>query len=284
MTARTIGAVTTRAHTQRAEHPNAAAFFDLDKTVIAKSSTLAFSRPLYKAGFLNRRALIKAGIAQVVYMMVGADHDQLERVRDQMMELTKGWDAAQIRGLVRETVDEVVAPLVFAEALAIMDEHRRNGLRVVIISASPEEVVMPLARYLGVDHVIATRSSIDATGRYTGELEFYAYGPGKAEAIRDLADKWNLDLDACFAYSDSATDLPMMEVVGHPVVVNPDKELREAAEERGWPIEEFERPVTLRTRLATLPKPVPVISGAAVAGALAGAITLWALKYRRRAA
>jgi len=277
--------VTTRGPIQDGDaKATAAAFFDLDKTVIAKSSTLAFSRPLYKAGFLNRRALVKAGIAQVVYMMVGADHDQLERVRDQMMELTKGWEAAQIRTLVRETVDEVVAPLVFAEALAIMDDHRRNGLRVVIISASPEEVVMPLARYLGVDHVIATRSTIDAEGRYTGDMDFYAYGPGKADAINDLADKWDLDLSACYAYSDSATDIPMMEVVGHPVAVNPDKELREIAEEKGWPIEDFERPVTLRTRLATLPKPVPIISGAAVAGAVAGAITLWALKARKKVA
>lgn len=259
----------------------AAAFFDLDKTVIAKSSTLAFSRPLYKAGFLNRRALIKAGIAQAVYMMVGADHDQLERVRDQMMELTRGWNAAEIRQLVRETVDEVVSPLVYAEALAIMDEHKRAGRRVVLISASPEEVVLPLARYLGVDHVIATRSKVDDHGRYTGELDFYAYGPGKAEAIRDLAESWDLDLGASYAYSDSATDLPMMEVVGHPVAVNPDKELKEVAEERDWPIMYFERPVTIRTRLATLPKPVPIISGAAVATALAGALTLWALRARK---
>lgn len=267
--------------TERAS--NAAAFFDLDKTVIAKSSTLAFSRPLYKAGFLNRSALIKAGIAQAVYMMVGADHDQLERVRDQMMELTKGWDSDEIRDLVRETVDEVVSPLVFAEALAIMDEHRRAGRRVVIISASPEEVVRPLARYLGVDHVIATRSKIDAEGRYTGDLDFYAYGPGKAEAIEDLARRWNLDLDDCYAYSDSATDIPMMEVVGHPVAVNPDKDLKELAEARDWPMMDFERPVTIRTRLATLPKPVPIISGAAVAGAFAGAVALWALKAKREA-
>jgi len=259
----------------------AAAFFDLDKTVIAKSSTLAFGRPLYKAGFLNRTALIKAGIAQAVYMMVGADHDQLERVRNQLMELTRGWSSAEIRELVRETVDEVVSPLVFAEALAIMDEHRRAGRRVVIISASPEEVVRPLARYLGVDHVIATRSKIDEYGKYTGELDFYAYGPGKADAIRELAKRWNLDLGACYAYSDSATDLPMMEVVGHPIAVNPDKELKEVADARDWPIMDFERPVTIRTRLATLPKPVPIISGAAVAGALAGVLTLWLLRERR---
>ena len=260
----------------------AAAFFDLDKTVIAKSSTLAFSRPLYNAGLLNKRTLIKAGIAQAVYRMVGADHDQLEKVRAQLMRLTTGWDAGQIRQLVRETVDEVVAPLVFAEALAIMDEHRREGRRVVIISASPDEVVKPLARYLGVDHVIATRSKVDPDGRYTGEIEFYAYGPGKAEAIHDLAIEWNLDLGQCYAYSDSATDIPMMEAVGHPVAVNPDKELRDAAEANEWPIMEFDRPVTLRTRLAILPKPVPIISGAAIATAVGGAIALWVLKTRKR--
>ena len=270
-----------RDHSSGGRTALAAAFFDLDKTVIAKSSTLAFSRPLYKAGFLNRTALIKAGIAQAVYMMVGADHDQLERVRNQLMELTRGWSSAEIRELVRETVDEVVSPLVFAEALAMMDEHRRAGRRVVIISASPEEVVRPLARYLGVDHVIATRSKIDATGKYTGELDFYAYGPGKADAIRELAERWELDLSACYAYSDSATDLPMMEVVGHPVAVNPDKELKEVADERDWPIMDFERPVTIRTRLATLPKPVPIISGAAVAGAAAGVATLWLLRGRK---
>ena len=215
-------------------------------------------------------------------MMVGADHDKLEKVRGQLMNLTEGWDAGEIRQLVRETVDEIVAPLVFAEALAIMDDHRREGRRVVIISASPDEVVKPLARYLGVDHVIATRSKVDPDGRYTGELDFYAYGPGKAEAIEELAREWKLDLSACYAYSDSATDLPMMEMVGNPVAVNPDKELREVAEENNWPIMEFERPVTLRTRLATLPKPVPIISGAAFATAAAGAVALWVLRTRKR--
>lgn len=272
----------TTANGSEGDQRRAAAFFDLDKTVIAKSSTLAFSRPFYRAGLLNKRTLLKAGVAQAVYMMVGADHDQLEKVRGQLMHLTRGWDAGQIRQLVRETVDEVVAPLVFAEALAIIDEHRREGRRVVIISASPDEVVKPLARYLGADHVIATRSQVDEQGRYTGEIDFYAYGPGKAQAIADLAAEWNLDLSLCYAYSDSFTDLPMMEAVGHPVAVNPDKELREAAEERGWPIMQFERPVTLRTRLATLPKPVPIISGAALATATAGAITLWVLRMRRR--
>ena len=262
-----------------AEQP-AAAFFDLDKTIIAKSSTLAFGRPLYKAGFLNRRALLKAGIAQIVYVMVGADHDQMEKVRGQLLALTKGWDRVQVQELVRETVDEIVAPLVYAEALAIIDEHHRAGRTVVIISSSPEEVVRPLAVYLGVDDVIATRSKSGPDGRYTGELDFYAYGPGKAEAIQELAQRDGIDLSASYAYSDSATDLPMLEAVGHPVVVNPDKELADIAEARDWQVMDFERPVTLRTRLATLPKPVPVISGAAVAGALGSAAIWWAVRSR----
>lgn len=262
---------------------NAAAFFDLDKTIIAKSSTLAFARPLSKAGFLNRRALMKAGIAQAYYSMFGADHDQLERVRDELGEMTKGWDKAELEHLVKETVDEVVSPLVFAEALAIIDEHKRAGRKVVVISSSPTEIVSPFGAYLAVDEVIGTRPATDDKGKYTGDLEFYAYAEGKAQAMRELAAAESLDLSTSYAYSDSMTDLPMLEAVGHPVAVNPDKELREIAEARDWQIMEFERPVTLRTRLATVPKPVPVVSGAAVAGGLAAALTVWVLRGRRRA-
>lgn len=259
----------------------AAAFFDLDKTIIAKSSTLAFARPLSRAGFLNKRALLKAGIAQIYYQMFGADHDQLEKIREEMTQLTKGWDKSQISQLVEETVDEVVSPLVFAEALAIIDEHHRAGREVVVISSSPIEVVEPLGKYLGIDRMIGTRSALDDDGRYTGELEFYAYGPGKAQAMQELAQSEGIDLSASYAYSDSVTDAPMLEIVGHPVAVNPDRELRELAEANDWQIMEFKRPVTIRTRLATVPRPVPVISGAAVAGGLAAAATVWAIRSRR---
>lgn len=260
----------------------AAAFFDLDKTIIAKSSTLAFARPLSRAGFLSKRALLKAAIGQAYYTMFGADHDQLERVRHELAHLIRGWDKVEIEQLVEETVDEVVAPLVFAEALAIIDEHHRAGRRVVVISSSPVEVVAPLGKYLGVDEVIGTRPEIDSQGKYTGRLEFYAYGPGKAVAIKEMAERDGLSLEDCYAYSDSATDLPMLEVVGHPVAVNPDKELRELAEARDWLVVEFRRPVTIRTRLATVPKPVPVISGAALAGVVLVVVTVWVLRVRRR--
>ena len=213
--------------------------------------------------------------------MFGADHDQLERIREEMSELTKGWDREQISQLVAETVDEVVSPLVYAEALAIIDEHHRAGREVVVISSSPVEVVEPLGKYLGIDRMIGTRSALDSEGRYTGELEFYAYGPGKATAMEELAEAEGIDLSASYAYSDSLTDAPMLHIVGHPVAVNPDKELRELAIEQDWQIMEFRRPVTIRTRLATVPKPVPVISGAAVAGGLAAAAAVWALRSKK---
>ncbi|MGA7271716.1 MAG: HAD-IB family hydrolase [Acidimicrobiia bacterium] len=260
-----------------------AAFFDLDKTIIAKSSTLAFSKPLFRAGFLSRSNLLKAGIAQAYYQMFGADHDQLERVREELGEMTKGWNQDEVVELVEETVEEVVSPLVYAEALAIIDEHRRAGRRVVVVSSSPVEIVVPLCRYLGLEeYVIGTRPQVDSQGRYTGDIDFYAYGPGKAEAIRAMAAAQDISLPDSFAYSDSITDLPMLETVGHPVAVNPDRELRALADERDWQILEFEREVTVRTRLATIPRPVPVISGAAVAGGLAAALTVWALKRSRR--
>ena len=274
-----MDAVTSTARFKR----RAAAFFDLDKTVIARSSTLAFVRPLRKAGLLSHRTVLKAAVAQVIYRTVGADQVQLDRVRDQLVGLSKGWKADRVRRLVQETVDEVISPLVYSEALALMEEHRREGREIVIVSIAPEEVVRPLAGYLGVDHVIASRSAVDEEGRYTGRLAFYATGDAKAEAIRQLALRWDLDLERCFAYSDSAADLPMLEAVGQPFAVNPDRTLREAATERDWPVIEFDSPVTLRTRLQTLPKPgAPLLSGTALATAIVGGVALWALKARQR--
>ena len=124
----------------------------------------------------------------------------------------------------------------------------------MIISSSPVEVVEPLAEFLGADEAIGTRAEVDADGNYTGELEFYSYGEYKAEAIRELAALENIDLDASYAYSDSVTDLPMLELVGHPVAVNPDKDLVREAKEREWEIRVFARPVRLRDRVPVPPK------------------------------
>ncbi|MCZ6567879.1 MAG: HAD-IB family hydrolase [Actinobacteria bacterium] len=253
-----------------------AAFFDLDKTIIAKSSTLAFTKPMFRAGLLSGSMLAKAGIAQVYYQAFGADHEQLERIKEELSSLTEGWDHVEVEALVEETVNEVVAPLVYAEALAIIDDHRREGRKVVVVSASPEEIVRPLCRYLGIEDVIATKSELDEEGRYTGRIERYAYGPVKAQAIAEMAAAEDIDLDASYAYSDSVTDLPMLDIVGHPVAVNPDTELAAVAEERGWEVRNFESAITMRDKLSS--KAVP---GAAVVTGIAAVLAYWALKGRK---
>jgi HAD superfamily hydrolase (TIGR01490 family) len=257
----------------------AAAFFDLDKTIIAKSSVLAFGRPLYRGGLLSRGAIVRSAYGQVVFMLVGADEQKMEKLRVAMLQMIKGWNRDEVAEIVRETLDEIVTPIVFGEALELIEEHQLAGRHVVIVSSAPEEVVRPLGEFLGVDDVIATRPEVDGRGNYTGELAFYGYGPYKAEAIRAMALREGFDLAASYAYSDSVTDEPMLRAVGNPVAVNPDRDLARLARDEDWPILRFKRPVRLRDRL-------PDHSGAAVAvGAAAvavgtGAWIWWRARHR----
>ena len=169
-----------------ASRARTAAFFDLDKTIIAKSSTLAFSKPFFDQGLLNRRAVLKSSYAQFIFLLSGADHDQMERIRAHMANMCTGWDVAQVKSIVNETLHEIVTPLVFAEAADLIAAHKLFGRDVVVVSASGEEIVAPIARALGATHAMATRMVVE-DGKYTGDVEFYCYGEGKVEAIRELA-------------------------------------------------------------------------------------------------
>ena len=252
-----------------------AAFFDLDKTIISRSSSLALSRPMYRAGMVTRGQLLRGAYAQLVYALVGADEKKMERLKEGMLALTKGWERAEVERLVRDVIVDVIDPYVYQEALDLIAQHRQHGRLVFIVSSSPEEVVRPLARHFWSSGAIATRARIE-DGRYTGELEFYCAGEGKAQAIRDLASRAGIDLSGSYAYSDSISDLPMLEAVGHPVAVNPDRDLRKVAEERGWEILDFRRPVRLRTRIAqTAAQPRTQITAGVVAAAAAAGILTW---------
>lgn len=260
-----------------------AAFFDLDKTVIARASMVAFGGHLRRAGLLSRWLVLRALWGQLVYMYLGADEERMARMRESVLRLTKGWEQERVSQIVREALDEVVEPIVYAEALQLIREHQAAGRKVFIVSASPEEVVAPLAGYLGVDEAIATRARIDDDGRYTGEVEFYSYGPHKAEAMVRQAEAEGIDLSRSFAYTDSATDLPMLDVVGNPVAVNPDRELAKVARQRGWEIRTFTKPVRLRDRVP-VPPPGPVAAGGVLAAAAAAvAAWLWLRRRPRRA-
>jgi HAD superfamily hydrolase (TIGR01490 family) len=260
-----------------------AAFFDLDKTVIAKASMVAFGRPLYRAGMISRWLVVRALWGQLLFQTFGADEERMRKVRESALRVTRGWEQAKINAIVRDTLIDVIEPIVYDEALDLIRYHQTHGRRVFIISASPEEIVAPLARYLEVDEAIATRAMLDDEGRYTGDVEFYAYGPYKAEAIAEIAELEGIDLDASYAYSDSATDVPMLEMVGHPVAVNPDRELARVARQRDWEIRHFEHGVPLRERVALPPpgKALAVGGAALTTAAIAGA--LWWLVSRRTA-
>src|SRR5690625_287665 len=263
------------------KHPTRrpAAFFDLDKTVIAASSSTVFSRQFYSRGLINKRDVVRSAYTQFVYLLGGADHDQTERMRQYLSSLVTGWPVEQVREIVGEALHENIDPVVYAEAVELIRSHQAAGIDVIIVSASGSEVVEPIARLLGVDQVIATRL-VEEAGKYTGQIEYYAYGPEKAHAVEKLAAEHNYDLGASWAYSDSITDVPLLEAVGHPYAVNPDRALRRIAIERDWPVLTFRRPVRLRDRIAD--SGPQVTTGVVVTCAILGVIVWFALRNRRR--
>jgi HAD superfamily hydrolase (TIGR01490 family) len=262
--------------------PRSAAFFDLDKTIIARSSTLAFSRPFYAGGLINRRTVLRSAYAQFVYLLGGADHDMMEKMREYLSAMCTGWDVQTVREIVADTLHHIVEPMIYDEAVALIEEHHAAGRDVVIVSSSGAEVVEPIGAMLGADKVIATRMVV-ADGKYTGEISVYAYGPHKATAITELAAAEGYDLKASYGYSDSVTDEPMLAAVGHPFAVNPDKALRRIAIARDWPVLDFSKPVALeeRKRLAEVRRPAVAASLLGLAVAAAG-VLLYAARRRSK--
>ncbi len=259
-----------------------AAFFDLDKTVIAKSSALAFGRPFYREHLINRRDVIKSAYAQLMFKLGGADDAQIARIRDHLATLCKGWSVEQVEQIVNETLAELISPYIYAEAAALIEEHRAAGRAVVLVSASGEEMVRPIGQQLGIDDILATRMVVK-DGRYTGDVGFYNAGPNKVEGVRDLAAQRGWDLADCYAYSDSVSDVPLLESVGRPTAVNADRGLRRIAVERGWPMLEFRHPIPLGQRLRDRPA-VPVAAAAlGVSVGVAIGIVLYG-RHRKRVA
>lgn len=210
---------------------------------------VAYGPALRRAGYLTAPTALRAAWGQLLFRFFGADEATMDRARRTALRLAAGWEQEGLSRLARDHLAEVIEPIVYDEALDLFAHHRSEGRVLVLVSASPVEIVAPLAEYLGVDEFVATTPEIDARGRYTGEVEFYAQGPAKAEAVQQLAKELLLDLNGSWAYSDSVTDLPLLETVGHPVAINPDRELRRTAEARGWPVREFQNPVPLGERV-----------------------------------
>jgi len=262
----------------------AAAFFDLDKTVIATSAASAFARPFLSGGLLTRRAAVRSAAAQLAFLLGSATEGRTERVRAQLSAMVTGWDVERVSSIVAASLQDAIGPVVYAEALDLVAEHHAAGHDVVVVSASSAELVQPIAELIGADEVIASRMGV-ADGRYTGEIAFYAYGPAKASAMRDLAQRRGYDLAASSAYTDSATDAPMLRAVGHGYVVNPDRALRRLAEHEGWTPLVFRRHVAVstgrgRATLRRLTGPAArdrVVLGLAAGLVTAAALAAWAV-------
>nr|WP_237745194.1 HAD-IB family hydrolase [Kribbella catacumbae] len=266
------------------ETTRSAAFFDLDKTIIARSSTLAFSRPFYAGGLINRRTVLRSAYAQFMYLLGGADHDQMERMREYLSAMCTGWDVETVRAIVADTLHHIVEPMIYAEAVTLIEQHRAAGRDVVIVSSSGAEVVEPIGAMVGADKVIATRMVV-ADGKYTGEISEYAYGPHKATAIVALAAAEGYDLQESYGYSDSITDEPMLAAVGHPFAVNPDKALRRLAISRDWPVLDFSKPVALAERARFTEVRRPAVAATVVGAGLAAAgVLLYAARRRAKPA
>ena len=197
--------------------------------------------------------MLRSAYAQFVYLVGGADHDQMEKIRAFMSQLVEGWDVETVKEIVAETLHHVVDPIVYDEAVSLMEEHHRAGRDVVVVSASGTEVVEPIGEMLNADDVIASRLEI-VDGKYTGEIEYYAYAEEKARAIEAMAAERGYDLERCFAYSDSITDATCWR---SSVIRTPSTPIgaAQARGAKGWPVLQFTRPVTLRSRLPPASRP-----------------------------
>jgi HAD superfamily hydrolase (TIGR01490 family) len=251
-----------------------AAFFDLDRTLMEGSSAFQFGRAAYKAGLLGRRQLIADGWANLRFRLRGATDDDTHALRDRVSASLSG---IRVRDLERLGADVLagVLPRIYPQVLAVAHEHQDAGRSVYIVTAASQELAGMLARVLAFDGAIGSQFSEAIDGVFTGKpAGLFIYGAGKASAIEQLAARHGFDLAASFAYSDSASDLPMLRVVGHPVAVNPDSRLAQVARDEGWDVLRFER---LGRRL----KAAVALGAAAITGGI-GSAALFARRGRRR--
>ena len=219
----------------------AAAFFDLDKTLMAGSSGMQFARVATRQGIVSRRLLASWGVEHMRYRLRGTTDERTAEVLRVARELISGVPAKTIDRMGPEVMAEIL-PRVFPQMLDEVYAHQDAGRATFIVSAAGNGVVESLAQVLGMDGGIGTRYEVDAEGNFTGRLDGpFVYGKGKVEAMRAFAAEHEIDLAASYAYSDSVSDLPMLRAVGNPVVVNPDPPLAELAREEGWQTMRFER-------------------------------------------
>jgi HAD superfamily hydrolase (TIGR01490 family) len=245
-----------------------AAFFDVDKTLLPGSSLYLLARGMYRRGYYTWRDLAGFALAQVTFRVTGAEGRRgMEAARESALAFIEGKSQSDIVQLGHDIVVEVIGPRIYPGMRRVIDLHHADGDKTYLVTAAPRELAERIAAYLGMDGALGTEAEL-VDGCYTGRiLGPVLHGPAKLDAVTKLAAEQGIDLRDCSAYSDSLNDRPMLEGVGHPVAVNPDRQLRELARQRGWPVQDFRK----RRRLWLFWLPAGVAGGAATAVAVTAA-------------
>jgi HAD superfamily hydrolase (TIGR01490 family) len=256
--------------------PAAAAFFDVDNTLMQGASIYYFARGLAARKMFRPRDVVRMTWGQLTYRVRGAERTgQIEAAREAALAFVAGHNVTDIVRLGEEIYDDAMAVRIFEGARELTARHLNAGQRVWLVTATPVELARIISRRLGLTGALGTVAETE-DGVYTGRLVGgLLHGEAKAAAIRALAERENLDLSRCAAYSDSVNDMPMLTLVGHPSAVNPDMALRAHARSRGWPVYDF------RTGRRATMIALPVAAGCA--GAVAGGLAVGAVRSRRRA-
>ncbi|MEO3767134.1 HAD-IB family hydrolase [Streptomyces sp. B8F3] len=254
---------------------HAAAFFDLDNTIMQGAALYHFGRGLYKRKFFRTRDLARFAWQQAYFRLAGAEHSgHMEDAQSSALSIVQGHRVADLMEMGEEIYDEYMAERIWPGTRALAQAHLDAGQKVWLVTAAPVETATIIARRLGLTGALGTvAESVGGvyTGRLVGEV---LHGPAKAEAVRALAAAETLELVRCAAYSDSANDIPMLSLVGHPYAINPDARLRKHAREHGWRLRDY------RTGRKAAKVGIPAAAGVgAVAG---GAVAAAALQRRRR--
>jgi HAD superfamily hydrolase (TIGR01490 family) len=246
-----------------------AAFFDVDKTLLPGSSMYLFARGLYRRGFYTMRDIAGFAFGQLVFRLTGAEGRRgMEAAREQALAFIEGKRRDDLVQIGHDIVVEVIGPRIYPGMRRVIDDHHARGDQTYLVTAAPRELAQGIATYLGMDGALGTEAEL-VDGTYSGRLLGpVLHGPAKLDAVVRLAAEQGFDLRASSAYSDSVNDRPLLEGVGRPVAVNPDRHLRDLAAERGWPVQDFRR--HRRLWLVWLPAGATTALAAATGRRLAG--------------
>lgn len=217
----------------------AAAFFDVDNTIIRGASAFHLARGLHRRGFFRYSDILRASLHNLRYQLLGENRAQIDEVRSRALSIMAGHSVAEVVAVGEEVYDQVLELRIFPGTLLLLDDHLAAGRQVWLVTATPVEIGNLIARRLGATGCLGTVAE-HKDGFYTGQLVGdMLHGEAKASAVRALAEREGLDLTQSYAYGDSINDLPILSTVGNPCAINPDARLRRHALAAGWPIREF---------------------------------------------